>query len=146
MNSPAAEKSSPSPAPKTEAAFLEIAQAFADDPEVTLSTIGRRFGERLTLKASGRIFAMISSAGKFVVKLPTIRVIALIDAGVAEAFDAGRGRPMKEWAAVEAEPTRWRQLAVEARIFVGSPGSGDTAGGQVDDPRSRPRRAVASSR
>jgi hypothetical protein len=144
MNSLAAEAPSPSPAPKTAAAFLEIAQAFADDPEVALSTLGRRFGERLTLKVNGKIFAMISSAGKFVVKLPAIRVIALIDAGVAQAFDAGRGRPMKEWAAIEAEPARWRQLAVEARIFVGSLGSGDAARGQVDDPR--PRRAVASSR
>jgi hypothetical protein len=128
-------ESPPSPATRAEAAFLEIAQAFANDPEVALSKSGRRFGERRTLKVNGKIFAMISSAGRFVVKLPAIRVSALIDARVAEAFDAGRGRPMKEWAVVEAEPTRWRQLAVEARIFVASQGGGGPARGQVDGGR-----------
>ena len=64
---------------------------------------------------------MISSKGRFVVRLPERRVDALVLAGEGEHFDAGRGRPMKEWMMVKniSEPT-WQRLATEAMQFVGS--------------------------
>ena len=78
----------------------------------------RGFGNgALTVK--GRIFAMVSSRGEFVVKLPPDRVAALTAAGKGTHFDAGRGRIMKEWLAVDARSRLdWTALADEARRFV----------------------------
>jgi len=71
------------------------------------------------LTVGGRIFAMHSSRGEYVVKLPRERVTALIASGDGEAFDAGRGRVMKEWLAVnERSRIDWTALADEARLFV----------------------------
>jgi hypothetical protein len=56
-----------------------------------------------------------------VVKLPKVRVDELVEAGVARRFDAGKGRPMKEWASVAANASRrWRGLVEEAKVFVGA--------------------------
>ena len=49
------------------------------------------------LKVHDKIFAMISSSGQFVVRLPKARVDALVAADAGERFDANRGRPVKEW-------------------------------------------------
>ena len=47
------------------------------------------------------------------------RVDQLVEVGVASRFDAGKGRPMKEWASVPSEHRRrWQQLADEAFEFV----------------------------
>ena len=73
------------------------------------------------MKIHDKIFAMLSWKREFVVKLPTSRVDALIASGVGERFDAGRGRLMKEWLAVEPESAaRWLPLAREAVEFVPS--------------------------
>ncbi|MFJ3791115.1 hypothetical protein [Kitasatospora sp. NPDC090091] len=78
---------------------------------------GRRFGSD-ALKADNRIFAMLS-AGRLVVKLPRARVDELVAAGEGEHYDAGRGRPMKEWLALDpASALAWEQLAREAYAFV----------------------------
>jgi hypothetical protein len=59
------------------------------------------------------------SQGSLVVKLPSQRVQELIAAGVGEPFDAGKGRPMKEWVRLDpARGRRWPELAEEARTFV----------------------------
>lgn len=72
------------------------------------------------LKVHGSIFAMVSG-GRLVVKLPRDRVNALIGTGVGAPFDAGKGRPMKEWLTVTAEDHEsWLALAREALDFVGS--------------------------
>ena len=64
---------------------------------------------------------MVSSSGRFVVKLPKARVDALVATGVGEHFDASRGRPMKEWLEVRSESTEeWLQLARESLEFVGT--------------------------
>ncbi len=106
-----------------ESAFEAIVEAFAGDAAVTPPAPSRReFGSN-GVKAHGRIFAMLVR-GDLVVKLPAARVDALVSAGRGARFDAGKGRPMKEWLVVApgrtlratAEP--WLALAREARDFV----------------------------
>jgi TfoX/Sxy family transcriptional regulator of competence genes len=82
-------------------------------------TSGTGFGTNEGLRVSGKIFAMLVR-GELVVQLPRVRVDELVDAGAARRFDAGKGRPMKEWASVPASASRrWRGLVEEARTFVG---------------------------
>jgi TfoX/Sxy family transcriptional regulator of competence genes len=81
-------------------------------------TAGTGFGTNAGLRVSGKIFAMLVG-GELVVKLPRDRVDELVDAGVATRFDAGKGRPMKEWASLPPSASRrWRALVDEARAFV----------------------------
>jgi len=82
-------------------------------------TAGTGFGTNPGLRVSGKIFAMLVG-GELVVKLPKDRVDELVEAGVAHPFDAGKGRPMKEWASVAANASRrWKGLVEEAKVFVG---------------------------
>src|SRR5207248_11761735 len=84
-----------------------------------VSQQGKGFGSS-ALKVNGRIFAMLSSRGEFVVKLPRKRVDRLVDSGDAVHYDAGKGRPMKEWLALPPGSTLdWTALATEALAFVG---------------------------
>jgi hypothetical protein len=107
--------------------FANIVRALAGRPGVsgpaTPGESPRRFGSS-ALKVNGKIFAMISSTGDFVVKLPAARVAALIASGQGKIFDAGRGRAMKEWLVVQAgSDAEWIRLADEALQFVASPPS-----------------------
>jgi len=80
---------------------------------------GTGFGRNEGLRVGGKIFAMLVR-GELVVKLPSDRVDELVDAGVAVRFDAGKGRPMREWASVAPSASRrWRGLVEEARTFAG---------------------------
>jgi hypothetical protein len=91
---------------QTEAWFGAIVEALAGTPGVTHSKCrGRLFGAS-ALKVHDKIFAMVSSGGEFVVKLPKARVDALAASGVGAHFDANRGRPMKEWLEVRSESAR----------------------------------------
>ncbi|HEX3539331.1 MAG TPA: TfoX/Sxy family protein [Acidimicrobiales bacterium] len=81
---------------------------------------GRRGFGSDALTVNGSIFAMVSR-GRLVVKLPARRVAALIESGTGTPFDAGKGRPMKEWLAVTSDDdTTWRTLGREALEFVAS--------------------------
>ncbi|HYK97258.1 MAG TPA: hypothetical protein VEU77_02580 [Candidatus Acidoferrales bacterium] len=81
-------------------------------------SVGEGFGGG-ALTVGGRIFAMRSARGDYVVRLPRDRVAALIASGDGKAFDAGRGRVMKEWLAVnERSRIDWTVLADETRVFV----------------------------
>ena len=93
-----------------------VAEAFSSDSEVTSG--GKGFGS-IGLKVKGKVFALVSSRGEFVIKLPKQRVQELVAAGAGQYFDAGKGRPMKEWLAME--PARGGDLvslAEEAHRYV----------------------------
>ena len=81
-------------------------------------TGGTGFGRSEGLRLRGKIFAMLVR-DELVVKLPKDRVDELVASGVAQRFDAGRGRPMKEWASVSFDASRrWPRLVKEAKTFV----------------------------
>jgi hypothetical protein len=48
------------------------------------------------LKTGGKFFGFVTR-GELVVKLPAERVDELITSGAGLPFDAGKGRPMREW-------------------------------------------------
>jgi len=103
-----------------EESFGQIVAAVADEDGVTVGA-GRGFGTG-TLQVDGRIFAMSNDAG-LVLKLPAARVAALLADGAGLPFDAGKGRPMKEWVIVPWEGgVDLAALAGEARAFVGRRG------------------------
>jgi hypothetical protein len=95
-----------------------VVSAFADDQEVIPPGSAKGFGSA-ALKVDGKIFAMMSSKGNFVVKLSEKRVSALIATGSGTRFDPGHGRPMKEWLVVTTDPKLWVPLAREARKLLG---------------------------
>jgi hypothetical protein len=97
--------------------FARIVKAFSRDARVTVGD-GKGFGSG-GLKVDGRLFAMISSRGQFVAKLPRHRVADLVAQGKGEPFDPGHGRLMREWIALGGGEGDWLDLAREARRFVG---------------------------
>ena len=99
---------------KPDALFDAVAAGFARDRRVSREK-GWGAGNAI-LKVDGRIFAMLNK-GRLVAKLPKARVDELVTGGVGRHFDAGRGRPMKEWVAV-GETIDWVVLAKEAYRFV----------------------------
>ncbi len=106
---------------QTEARFAVIVEALAGNPGVTHIKSGSRLFGTSALKVYDKIFAMVSSNGHFVVKLPKARVDDLVAAGAGERFDARRDRPMKEWLEVRSESAEeWLRLAREALQFVGT--------------------------
>jgi len=96
--------------------FAELVEEFVAQPAVQPPVAGARGFGSTALKTGGSIFAMLTGE-RLVVKLPRERVAALIASGEGEPFDAGKGRPMKEWLTV-ADDEAWRALAEEARQFV----------------------------
>jgi hypothetical protein len=81
--------------------FASLVEALAGRDGAELAD-GRGFGSG-TLQVRGRIFAM-ASGGRLILKLPAARVAELISSGEGVAFDAGRGRPMREWIALSGGP------------------------------------------
>ncbi|MBV6698962.1 TfoX/Sxy family protein [Kitasatospora aureofaciens] len=103
--------------PDPEDRFASLVEELAALDGVALPSAGRRFGSD-ALKADGHIFAMLS-AGRLVLKLPRTRVDELVAAGEGAHFDAGKGKPMREWLALDPASTLpWPQLACEAYAFV----------------------------
>ena|GEM_PF-222761 len=101
--------------------FAVLVELFLGAPGVTPPQhppgAGRTFGSS-ALKVNNKIFAMLCRGG-LVVKLPHDRVAALIADGDGASFDAGKGKPMKEWLAVGPEDhSRWEALSREALAFV----------------------------
>ena len=114
----------PPTASATEKRFADIVASLRRRPGVTAPSSevggGRRAFGSSGLKVDDKVFAMVSSKGEFVVKLPRPRVDALVASGDGARFDPGHGRLMKEWLVVS--PTSkldWLSLAKEALAFVG---------------------------
>lgn len=104
-------------APREEQLFRRLAAPFLENPAVSEGT---GFGSKPGLRVEGKIFAMLVG-DDLVLKLQKEQVDDLIDQGIAQRFDPGHGRPMKEWAAIPAQHSRrWRKLADEAFDFVRS--------------------------
>jgi len=102
------------------ARFAALAEDFAGEPGVDFGQGARKGFGSSALKVNGKIFAMVSSADEFVVKLPRTRVEELEASGIGHKFDPGHGRLMKEWLAVRANAgSHWAGLACEALHFVG---------------------------
>lgn len=90
-----------------------MVEAFAKNRHVTAGKMMASYG----LRVNAKIFAMFPR-GRFVVKLPRVRVDELVSAGKGERFDPGHGRLMKEWIVVPAGKANWLELAREAYDFV----------------------------
>jgi hypothetical protein len=98
--------------------FETLARLLEGREGVTLGSGRKGFGSD-ALQVDGRIFAMARPGG-LVFKLPAERVAALIGSGAGRPFDAGKGRPMKEWVVVGPDAAaQWPALAEEALAFVG---------------------------
>ena len=95
--------------------LVAIAKAYASDTRVTM---GKSFSS-IGLRVDGKIFAMVVR-DRLVVKLPKARVDALVASGVAERFEPGPGRVMKEWAVFAGTKPSWASLARESFEYVGS--------------------------
>jgi hypothetical protein len=96
--------------------FAELCEEYAGAPGVSLPDAGGRgFGSQ-ALKINGAIFAMISG-DRLVVKLPARRVAELIESGNGQPFDAGKGKPMKEWVGLVGDEAACRDLVAEALVF-----------------------------
>ncbi len=112
--------------------FSKVVAALQSEPGVSR---GRMFGSE-GLKAGKSVFVM-EVKGKLVVKLSAERAAELREAGLAEAFDPGHGRPMRQWVAIDPRSkVDWLKLSREALDFVG----GDEFR-PVDHPRNRERNA-----
>ena len=103
-----------------DAGFQAVVDAFAAERDVTQGKMMSSYG----LKVRGKIFAMFGK-GRFVVKLPKIRVDQIVSEGNGERFDPGHGRVMKEWVVVRDGTVDWVEIAREAYGFVNSLGAGD---------------------
>jgi hypothetical protein len=102
--------------------YAAIVEQLLRQPDVAHNpTESKRFGSS-ALTTGGHIFAMLVR-GRLVVKLPRGRVDELVEGGEGQRFDAGRGRPMKEWLSIDpASEERWLDLVIEALEFGRSKG------------------------
>lgn len=79
----------------------------------------RMFGSTGLRTESGK-FAGFARGDELVVKLPAARVEELLASGEGSVFDAGRGRPMKEWVVLHPQDeAAMERYLLEAQEFVG---------------------------
>ena len=97
--------------------FESLCDAYAGMDRVMVPGGGTGFGSN-AIKINKSIFAMLVD-DRLVVKLPAARVAQLISAGDGVPFDAGKGKPMKEWVGLTGDDDACRDLVAEAMTFVG---------------------------
>ena len=98
--------------------YARLVNDLAGAPGVTRVAEGKGFGSSGQLKVDGRIFAMLVRDA-LVLKLPAARVSELVSAHEGTHFDAGKGKPMREWFVLSPTSRKdWRDLAGEAMAFV----------------------------
>ena len=101
-----------------ETRYQALVEKFTAIDGVTGIAEGKGFGSSGQLKVQGRIFAMLVR-GELVLKLPPHRVAELVAERHGIHFDAGKGRPMKEWFVLSPTSGKsWASLAQEAFDFV----------------------------
>jgi hypothetical protein len=98
------------------ALFQSLCDEYAGVSGVTVPAGGSGFGSN-AIKINKSIFAMLVD-DRLVVKLPAARVAGLIAARDGVPFDAGKGKPMKEWVGLTVDDATARQLVAEAMTFV----------------------------
>jgi hypothetical protein len=99
------------------ALFESLCDEYAGVSGVTVPAGGSGFGSN-AIKINKSIFVMLVN-DRLVVKLPAARVAELIAARDGVPFDAGKGKPMKEWVGLIVDDAAVRQLVAEAMTFVG---------------------------
>ena len=98
--------------------YSELVKTLLKNPKVSPPQNDRGFGSK-ALWTGGKMFVFLSAKKKFVVKLPQERVDELVAHGKGERWDAGRGRPMKEWLVVNSKSkSDWLEFAGESMEFV----------------------------
>lgn len=98
--------------------YARLVTHFGRGAGVTSIAEGKGFGSSGQLKVDGRIFAMLVR-DELVLKLPAARVTDLVSAREGTHFDAGKGKPMREWFVLSPTSNKeWRSLAGEAMAFV----------------------------
>ena len=102
--------------PDQTALFESLCDEYAGVSGVAVPEGGSGFGSN-ALKINRSIFAMLVN-DQLVVKLPAGRVAELISSGDGLPFDAGKGKPMKEWVALSVDDAASRELVAEAMAFV----------------------------
>ena len=103
---------------ESHAAFFEsLCDEYAGMSGVTVPDGGSGFGSN-AIKINKSIFAMMVD-GRLIVKLPAERVAELISSGDGLPFDAGKGKPMKEWVGLTVGADDCRELVAEAMTYVG---------------------------
>ena len=101
-----------------EARYADLVRAISSHAGVTQITEGKGFGSSGQLKVKGRIFAMLVRS-ELVLKLSRQRVDELVEKGEGSRFDAGKGKPMREWFVLfPTSKKQWLPLAEEALEFV----------------------------
>jgi hypothetical protein len=101
--------------------YADLVAKFAGRRAVT-SVHGKGFGSTGQLKVEGHIFAMLVR-GELVVKLPREKVAELVASGDGKYFDAGKGKPMREWFVLSPDSKKqWLPLATQAMDFVSGTG------------------------
>jgi hypothetical protein len=98
------------------ALFDSLCDEYAGVSGVTVPDGGSGFGSN-AMKINKSIFAMLVN-DRLVVKLPAARVTELIFSDEGVPFDAGKGKPMKEWVGLTADDDMCRELVAEAMRFV----------------------------
>lgn len=94
--------------------YAALVSHFRGKPDID---VGKMFGSP-GLRVGGKSFAMLVK-GALVAKLPASRCRELVAAGVAEFFDPGHGRVMKEWVRVaNGTSGDWRMLGEQALQFT----------------------------
>ena len=99
------------------ALFESLCEEYSGVDAVTVPDGGSGFGSN-AIKINKSIFAMLVN-DRIVVKLPAARVAELISSGNGVPFDAGKGKPMKEWVGLTVDDATCRELVAEAKAYVG---------------------------
>jgi hypothetical protein len=98
--------------------YSVIVRTMGEKSGVTVGSGKKGFGSE-ALCVGGKIFALLSSKGRFVVKLPRHRVDELVAVGKGARFDPGHGRLLKEWLEVgEGLEHEWLPLAQDSLQYV----------------------------